>query len=206
MIKCDCCGCEGNKYFLNFRLCNTCHENAIRLRDGDKAAISYFEHIDLSNASIEFKTKISSLLDEKKEETRHEEELQAKKEERERRAAEESVQLREAKRSFLTSTGYNFEGYRIVEYKNVISNECLVGTGLFSDLSSEFNDLFGTESATNKSKLARSKERALDRLKNEAILMGANALIGIDFDIMTFSNNTIVTSVNGTAVVVEKMN
>ena len=38
-----------------------------------------------------------------------------------------------------------------------------------------------------------------------AMTMDANAIIGIDFDITTFSNNMIGVSANGTAVVVEKI-
>mgnify|MGYP002474615196 FL=1 len=38
-----------------------------------------------------------------------------------------------------------------------------------------------------------------------ALAINANAIIGIDFDITTFSNNMIGVSVNGTAVVVEEI-
>lgn len=118
---------------------------------------------------------------------------------------ENSKDLEQKQSSFLITTGFNFEGYRITKYLNVVTNEALVGTGFFSEISSEVNDFFGLESLTNKSKLSQSKSIALNRLRDDAILMGANAVIGVDFDIMTFSNNTIVTSVNGTAVVIEKI-
>ena len=40
----------------------------------------------------------------------------------------------------------------------------------------------------------------MDNLINKALHAGANALIGIDFDLMTLTQNIIVVSVNGTAV------
>ncbi len=38
-----------------------------------------------------------------------------------------------------------------------------------------------------------------------AMTVNANALIGVDFDITTFSNNIIAVSANGTAVVIKKI-
>ena len=41
--------------------------------------------------------------------------------------------------------------------------------------------------------------------KEKCISIGANAVIGVDFDITTFSNNIIAVSANGTAVVIKKI-
>ena len=40
-------------------------------------------------------------------------------------------------------------------------------------------------------------------MKSETVEVGGNALIGIDFDILTFNNNMIAVSGNGTAVYIE---
>ena len=45
---------------------------------------------------------------------------------------------------------------------------------------------------------------ALENMISNAMEIGANAIIGIDFDIITFSNNMIAVSINGTAVVIKQ--
>lgn len=41
-------------------------------------------------------------------------------------------------------------------------------------------------------------------ITEKALQLGANAIIGVDFDIMTIGNNMIVVSANGTAVIIKK--
>lgn len=105
---------------------------------------------------------------------------------------------------FKTTTGYNFEGYKIIEYKNIVSGEIVLGTGFFSELTSQVSDLFGTSSNTFKGKISMAKKMALENMISNAMEIGANAIIGIDFDIITFSNNMIAVSINGTAVVIKQ--
>ena len=107
--------------------------------------------------------------------------------------------------SIKKTTGYNFEGYTIVEYKDIISSEIVLGTGFLSDLSVQVNDLLGTTSTTYANKLSQAKQMALDELILNVGNKGGNAVLGIDFDIMTISSNMIVVSASGTVVVIEKI-
>lgn len=50
-----------------------------------------------------------------------------------------------------------------------------------------------------------AKELSVEKLKIQSVLAGGNAVIGIDFDYITLSNNMIGVSANGTAVVIEKV-
>ncbi|WP_022755976.1 heavy metal-binding domain-containing protein [Butyrivibrio fibrisolvens] len=106
--------------------------------------------------------------------------------------------------SLKLTTGYNFEGYRITDYLGVNDSECLIGTGMFSEFSRGVSDFLGTESGMMKSKLSDAKKTALARLKEKAVGNGANAIIGINYDILTLQDHTIVVSVNGTFVKIEK--
>ena len=106
--------------------------------------------------------------------------------------------------NFKCTTGYNFEGYKIIDYKDIISSEVVLGTGFFSEVSAQIDDFFGTTSSPYEKKISDAKNVAKNKLIYEAIEIGANALIGIDFDIMTIGNNMIVVSANGTAVFIEK--
>ena len=50
------------------------------------------------------------------------------------------------------------------------------------------------------------KRNAYEEMVKNAKKIGANALIGVDFDYITLSNNILGVSANGTAVRIEKVN
>ena len=106
----------------------------------------------------------------------------------------------------LTTTGFNFEGYRIVEYLDVISSEVVLGTGLFSSLSSSFADLTGTRSGSYERKLETGKTEAIRNLERQTREKGGNAIIGIDIDYTTFGADVLGVVATGTAVVIEHDN
>lgn len=106
--------------------------------------------------------------------------------------------------SIMQTTGYNFEGFRITKYLKVLSGETVIGTGFLSELDASLSDLLGANASSFEGKLDRAKDTALRVLLLKAKDLGANAIIGIDFDYITFQNNMIGVVANGTAVVVEK--
>lgn len=107
-------------------------------------------------------------------------------------------------KEFISTTGYNVEGYKIIKYLNIVHGEVVLGTGLLSEISISVSDFMGTASTTVEGKISRAKEIVQEQLVKKAILKGGNALIGVDFDISSFSNNVIMVSANGTAVLIEK--
>ena len=74
-----------------------------------------------------------------------------------------------------------------------------------SEFSASVSDLFGTQSNIFAKKMAQAKQGALVNLIKNALLKEANALIGVDFDYITFNNNILGVSANGTAVVIERI-
>lgn len=104
----------------------------------------------------------------------------------------------------LTTTGYNFEGRKITDYIGIINAEIVLGTGVLSDCAASFKDFFGAKSGSYTNVLSRAKAIVLQQLISKATSVGANAIIGVDFDISVIGNNMIVASVDGTAVTVEK--
>ncbi len=99
----------------------------------------------------------------------------------------------------LTST-HSVDGYRIGSYLGIESVEIVIGTGMFSEISSGIDDFFGARSTAFESKLARAKEIAIKKLKFIAFEKGANAVVGVDLDHTEFSGNRIGLIVNGTLV------
>lgn len=108
-------------------------------------------------------------------------------------------------KDFMLTSGYNFEGYKIIEYNGVVSGEVVMGTGFLSEISASINDLLGSTSEEFRKKMKKAKEIAISRMIESAVSKGGNAIIGVDFDYMTFGNNMIAVSANGTSVVIEKL-
>lgn len=128
-----------------------------------------------------------------------EEELEARKLRAERRST-----LFESVRKMKITTGYDFHGYRITDYKGLASGEVVLGTGFISEWSAGISDFFGTQSGAFADKMIQAKNGAIKKLMEDAHLKGGNALIGVDFDYITFSNNILGVSANGTVVVIEE--
>lgn len=110
----------------------------------------------------------------------------------------------EKKRHKLT-TGPMFSGYEIKEYIGVFSGQAVLGAGFLSDLSASFADTFGTESNKFADKLEGAKNAAVDRLIMKSYENGGNAIIGVNFNYITFSDNMIGVVANGTSVVIERI-
>lgn len=142
--------------------------------------------------------------DELKQKREKEQELINKKIEEEKKRNQINANIEEFKKNFKVTTGYNFEGYDIIDYKDVISREVVVGTGFLSELNAEISDIFGMRASGYEGKIAQSKSAVLNILKNDAAILNANAIIGINFDITTIGNNMIIVSANGTAVEISK--
>ena len=117
----------------------------------------------------------------------------------------------------LVTSGYNFEGYRIVKYSGYISGDDAIqidrGTASFWD---------GSGATNVGEKLMQSltviRRNALKELKEAAYDLGCNAIIGVDFDYLTLDPQTATSTggtmyqpyvfgvtANGTAVKIEKI-
>lgn len=118
-------------------------------------------------------------------------------------AKEKEAMLKNQVDNFLMTTGYDFEGYEVLEYKRVITSEAVLGTGFLSESTASFSDFFGVESQRFSSKLEEARNIATYKLVVKAMGSEANAIIGIDFDYIMFNKNMIGVIVNGTAVKVE---
>lgn len=108
-------------------------------------------------------------------------------------------------RNYKVTTGYNFEGYKIVNYIDVVHGEVVLGTGMFSEFNAAESDILGGTSSKFEGKLSKAKRAAQAKMLASAMVNGANAVIGLKFDITTLQNNSFVVSVDGTAVVIERL-
>ena len=105
------------------------------------------------------------------------------------------------------TTGYDFQGYTITEYYDVIFDEMLMGLGfgksILSSLDNFASSFMGTEATVMVDKLNNTKTELRDRVCRKAERLGANALIGIDFESSKLGD-IIMVSMTATAVRIEK--
>lgn len=130
--------------------------------------------------------------------------IQQQQEELERKSQEEQHMYAERFKNHMLTTGFSFEGYHISEYLGIVTGETIMGTGYFSDLSASISDLFGVEASEYSEKLRAAKQAVLKIMIKNSTDLGGNAIIGISYELMTFSGNMMGVSVTGTAVRAEK--
>lgn len=105
----------------------------------------------------------------------------------------------------LTNTP-NIEGKRIVKYLGLVSGEAIMGADIFKDIFARVRDIVGGRSEAYEKELRRAREIALSEMTQQAVGLGANAVVGIDLDYETIGmggGNMLMVSVNGTAVIYE---
>ena len=193
------------------RFCNS--EKSIEVKGTFSSAIA---DSDVSRVVEMFKKEQVRLQEEKEQKAKAEEErrLAVQRAEEEKQRAEEEKQR--ALANMLITSGFNFDGYKIVRYSGYISGDDVV------QIPRETKFFGGTSTSTAVGEeltnaLVRIRRQALKELKEAAYDLGCNAVIGVDFDYITLepetsniSGNTVYlpfvfcVTANGNAVVIEK--
>lgn len=102
------------------------------------------------------------------------------------------------------TSGYNFEGYKIVRYCDYISAEAVLGMGALKALFASVSNITGTESTALNCKIDEAKNKVIHQIKEKALELEANAIIGIDIDFTMFADTMVVIMASGTAVVIQE--
>jgi uncharacterized protein YbjQ (UPF0145 family) len=105
----------------------------------------------------------------------------------------------------ILTTTPTVEGHRIKEYLGVVAGEAILGTNFFRDFFARVRDVVGGRSGAYEKELARAREIAFQEIQEEALKVGANAIVGIDLDyeVMGENGSMLMVSISGTAVRVE---
>lgn len=90
----------------------------------------------------------------------------------------------------------------------IVTGQSTTGTGLFSEITSTFTDLFGMQSNSYNSKIRDGEKLCLDQLRSKAIRMGGNAVVGVDIDYAELGSvkGMIMVCMTGTAVNLKNLN
>lgn len=128
---------------------------------------------------------------------------------------EEQRLKRQAISQMLISSGFSFDGYKIVKYSGYISGDDVVQVDRGFTLLGFGGTNVGQELTDA---LVKIRRNALNELKEAAYDLGCNAVIGVDFDYITLEPQTsnlaggttyqpyvFCVTANGNAVVIEKI-
>ena len=105
----------------------------------------------------------------------------------------------------ILTTTPTIEGKKITAYHGVVFGEVIAGVDFVKDIVAGFSNFFGGRSGTYEEELLSARKTALEELEQRALLMGANAVVGIDVDyeVLGADNGMLMVTASGTAVTVE---
>ena len=102
----------------------------------------------------------------------------------------------------ILSTTNIIEGKPVQSYLGIVTSEVIIGANVIKDFLGGLRDFFGGRSGTYEGVLREAKENALAELRQNAMAMGADGVIGIDLDYETIGagGSMLMVTVSGTAV------
>lgn len=105
----------------------------------------------------------------------------------------------------IMSTTPTIEGKHITRYHGVVTGEAILGANIFKDLFAGIRDIVGGRAAAYENELRKARQIAFKEIEQQALDLGANAVVGIDIDYETVGSQggMLMVSVSGTAVVVQ---
>lgn len=107
-------------------------------------------------------------------------------------------------RFVVITTTHSVAGRQVEREIEVISAECVYGVNLFRDFFMGVRDIFGGRSASSQKVLRDARKTCLTELRREALMVGADAVIGVDLDYSEISgggkSGLLLLVATGTAV------
>jgi uncharacterized protein YbjQ (UPF0145 family) len=94
------------------------------------------------------------------------------------------------------------EGIAFNQYLGVVNGEAIIGANIFRDMFSSVRDVVGGRAGGYERSLKSARDAALEDMIEAAKELGANGVIGIDFDyeVLGETNGMMMVAVSGTAV------
>ena len=106
---------------------------------------------------------------------------------------------------FIMVTTPTIQGYRIKKVLGVVTGLTPRTRGMLGRFVGGIQSMFGGEVTAFTSELEKARLEAMERVRSKAMMMGANAIIGLDLETsdMGTQMGVVVISATGTAVIVE---
>ena len=100
----------------------------------------------------------------------------------------------------LVSTMNDVPGYQVVAVYGEVFGLVVRSRNLFSNIGASFRTIFGGEARGYTDLLSTTREEAVQRLRDEAVKLGANAVLAMRFDTGVFASVMNEVAAYGTAV------
>lgn len=102
----------------------------------------------------------------------------------------------------IVSTTPTLEGRAVREYLGVVAGEAILGANIFRDVFAGIRDVIGGRSGSYEKVLREAREQAMKEMSEAARRLGADAIVGIDYDYETLGDtgSMLMVAVSGTAV------
>jgi uncharacterized protein YbjQ (UPF0145 family) len=102
---------------------------------------------------------------------------------------------------FLATIVPTGEGAKVEQYLGVVNGVAIIGANIFRDLFSSVRDVVGGRAGGYERALSGARDAAMEEMKAAARELGANGIVGIDFDyeVLGENNGMMMVTVSGTA-------
>ena len=105
----------------------------------------------------------------------------------------------------IVTTTNNLEGKKVIRYIGIVTGEAIIGANIVKDFFAGIRDIVGGRSGSYEEGLREAKDIALREMEEQAMRLGANAILAVDLDYETLGsgNSMLMVSASGTAVVTD---
>lgn len=102
----------------------------------------------------------------------------------------------------IITTTNTLETNEVKQYLGIVTGETIIGANLFKDIFAGIRDIVGGRSGSYEKVLREAKDTALKEIEDQAMRLGADAVIGVDLDYETVgaSGGMLMVTASGTAV------
>ncbi len=107
----------------------------------------------------------------------------------------------------IITTTPSIDGYRITEYRGIVFGEVIAGVDFIKDFAAGLTNFFGGRSGSYEGELIQARNEAGNEMAQRAQEMGADAVVGVDFDYETLGQGgtMLMVTASGTAVKIAKL-
>ncbi len=105
----------------------------------------------------------------------------------------------------MISTTFNMDGYKVIEGLGLVRGLTVRSRNMFSDIGAGVRSMVGGKVGAYVTLCEQTRQEALDAMIENAVKMGADAVIGVRYESNDIAPGTTEVLVYGTAVRVEKL-
>ena len=102
----------------------------------------------------------------------------------------------------IVTTTHQLEGKKIEQYLGIVVGEAVMGANIFKDIFASIRDIVGGRSGAYEDEPIKARKIGFQELEQEALSIGANAVVGVDIDyeVVGKGGSMLMVSISGTAV------